>query len=126
MVQITSIVGSVLLWSLVTCSPTVISVLDQLSASKTFTLDQVAVERSIPWSGPHEITRMYYKYGLEPPAELQTQVRNIDADGGPGTSTVAAKPYKGDTEYLLSVRVGNHNLTLDLDTGSADLYVGQT
>jgi aspergillopepsin I len=123
MLQLTSIVGSALLWSLVTGSPTVVSVLDQLATSRTFTLDQVAVQRSIPWSGPHEITRMYNKYGIQPPAELQAQVRNIDADGPAGTTSVAAKPYKGDTEYLLSVKVGNHNLTLDLDTGSADLYV---
>jgi aspergillopepsin I len=121
MFQLNTIVGSALLWSFASCSPTVINVLDQLSANKAFTLEQVAVPRSIPWSGPHEITRMYQKYGIEPPAELQAQIKSLADDGGAGTSSVAAKPYQGDTEYLLNVKVGNHNLTLDLDTGSADL-----
>jgi aspergillopepsin I len=121
MFQYNSIVSSALLWSLASASPTVMSVLDQLASSQTFTLEQVAVPRSIPWSGPHEMTRMYWKYGVEPPQDLIAQVRNID-DAGPGTATAAAKPFKGDTEYLLNVKVGNHNLTLDLDTGSADLY----
>ncbi|KAF2427799.1 acid protease [Tothia fuscella] len=118
-----SLVGASLLWNLATSNP--INVIDQVASGQTFSLEQVEVERTIPWSAPHEVARTYWKYGVEPPEGIQTAVRHIDlanADG-PGTSTVPVIPFKGDTEYLLKVQVGNHNLTLDPDTGSADLWV---
>jgi hypothetical protein len=93
---------------------------DLASAGKTFTLDQVAVERKTPWSAAHAIRRTYLKYGVEPPDYFEAAVKDIEQTG-PGTATVGARPIKGDTEYLIWAKVGNHNLSLDLDTGSADL-----
>jgi hypothetical protein len=111
-----------LLWSLASASPT--AVLDK-RAGQTFSMEQVAVQRTIPWSAPHDIRRTYYKYGVKAPNYVEEAIKNVEAQwaNGPGQTTVAVTPFKGDTEYLIKVQVGNHNLTLDPDTGSADLYV---
>ena len=43
--------------------------------------------------------------------------------GGTDTGTVTAKAYGTNTEYLCPVRIGEQTFNMDLDTGSADLYV---
>ena len=43
--------------------------------------------------------------------------------GGRGSGTVTAKAYGSNTEYLCPVQIGEQTLNMDLDTGSADLYV---
>ena len=39
------------------------------------------------------------------------------------TGAVTAKAYGTNTEYLSPVQIGEHTYNMDLDTGSADLYV---
>ena len=43
--------------------------------------------------------------------------------GGKDTGIVTAKAYGTNTEYLCPVQIGEHIYNMDLDTGSADLYV---
>lgn len=43
--------------------------------------------------------------------------------GGKDTGIVTAKAYGTNTEYLCPVQIGEHTFNMDLDTGSADLYV---
>lgn len=43
--------------------------------------------------------------------------------GGTGAGTVTAKVYGSNTEYLCPVQIGGQTFNMDLDTGSADLYV---
>ena len=43
--------------------------------------------------------------------------------GGKDTGIVTAKAYGTNTEYLCPVQIGEHTYNMDLDTGSADLYV---
>ena len=43
--------------------------------------------------------------------------------GGKDTGIVSAKAYGTNTEYLCPVQIGEHMYNMDLDTGSADLYV---
>lgn len=43
--------------------------------------------------------------------------------GGTGSGTVTAKAYGTNTEYLCPVQIGEQIFNMDLDTGSADLYV---
>ena len=43
--------------------------------------------------------------------------------GGSGSGTVTAKAYGTNTEFLCPVRIGEQTSNMDLDTGSADLYV---
>jgi hypothetical protein len=124
MARLLSFFSFTLLYTLSSCSPTAITALDQLASQQTFTLQEVAVQRQVPWSAEHEILKAYSKYGVEPPAGIQAAVRNFDnsANDGPSTS-VEAVSIRNDLEYLIKVRVGNQTLNLDLDTGSADLYV---
>jgi aspergillopepsin I len=89
---------------------------------KTFTFEQKPVERGNVWRGPMSMRRAYLKYGLEPPGTIQTAARMVETRP-PGQTSVGVRPVKGDVEYLITVRVGNHNMSLDLDTGSSDLYV---
>jgi len=122
MLSLFSFLGISLIWSVASCSPTPVEALDQLAGQKTFSIQEVAVDRKEPWFLVDEISRTYLKYGVEPPSYVQAAIRAGPA-GGPGQASVPVKPIGGDKEYLMSVQVGNHNLTLDLDTGSADLYV---
>lgn len=43
--------------------------------------------------------------------------------GGENTGAVTATAYGTNTEYLCPVQIGDHTYNMDLDTGSADLYV---
>lgn len=43
--------------------------------------------------------------------------------GGKGSGIVTAKAYGTNTEYLCPVQIGERTFNMDLDTGSADLYV---
>jgi hypothetical protein len=102
--------------------------LDGLSSNRLkFTLNQVAVNRTVrhPIHAQREI---YWKYGWEVPDELnqaaehlQTVNRLAPPPGSKGKATVVAKSIQNDLEYLIAMQVGNHDLMLDLDTGSSDL-----
>lgn len=46
----------------------------------------------------------------------------VEGDGK-GTGIITAKAYGTNTEYLCPVQIGEHTYNMDLDTGSADLYV---
>jgi aspergillopepsin I len=117
-----SSVGLALAWGITTNYATPLSILDQLSTRQTFSLEEVEVERKTPWSAPHAIRDTYLKYGAEPPEYIEEAIRNaaLPPPGG-GQASAEARLIQGDKEYLISVQVGNHNLSLDLDTGSADL-----
>jgi hypothetical protein len=117
MLSLSPLLGFTLLWVAANCNPTPVEALDQLSGQKTFSLEQVEVGVKEPLSLAEEISRTYLKYGVDPPLYVEAAVRA----GGPGQTSVPVKSIGGDKEYLMSVQVGNHNLTLDLDTGSADL-----
>ncbi|KAF2396038.1 aspartyl protease [Trichodelitschia bisporula] len=75
--------------------------------------------------GPALMQRVYYKYGIEPPAELNAAVSRVagGVEADPGQGTVVAYPIDADVEFLINATVGNHVLSLDLDTGSSDLWV---
>jgi hypothetical protein len=91
---------------------------------RTFTLHQTPVRRNRVWNGPMSMRRAYLKHGLAVPrgvlnaAETAEQLAPVG-----GKTSIPVRPVKGDVEYLITAQVGNHNLSLDLDTGSSDLYV---
>ncbi|TID16432.1 Asp-domain-containing protein [Venturia nashicola] len=118
-----SLISYAILLGVANGSPTPLEALDQLAAKKTFSLETIEVDRE-PRSLLDEITHTYLKYNVEMPEYVQ--IASKLAQDGPddeGTATTPAKSIGGDKEYLISVQVGNHNLTLDPDTGSADLWV---
>lgn len=117
MLSLSLILSSAILLGAANSSPTALEALEQLAEQRTFSLQQIEVDRE-PRTLLDEITRTYMKYNVDPPSYVEAAIRD-----GPGTATTPAKSIGGDKEYLISVQVGNHNLTLDPDTGSADLYV---
>lgn len=126
-----SLISSAIIIGLVNGSPTSLEALDQLAQKKTFSLETIEVDRKVPRTLLDEITHTYMKYNVELPAYVKAASRIAqdepsEADESPaggGKATTPAKSIGGDKEYLISVQVGSHNLTLDPDTGSADLYV---
>ncbi len=86
-----------------------------------------------------ELDRTYRKYGIASPQALSdaaTEQKNAIASGsatltnekvvtsgGDGSGSVVANPMLNDKEYLSPVTIGGQTLNLDIDTGSADLYV---
>lgn len=86
-----------------------------------------------------ELDRVFRKYGIVPPQGLSdavTEQKNaivggtnavtnekVAAAGGDGSGSVVANPMLLDSEYLSPVTIGGQTLNLDVDTGSADLYV---
>jgi hypothetical protein len=59
------------------------------------------------------------KHGLRVPNEVKAAMARVPDKP---SSSVPASTVLDDTEYVIKVRVGNQNLTLNLDTGSSDLY----
>jgi hypothetical protein len=117
MLLLKSLIAFAVLWEAAVSTP-----LEQLASRKKFTLQQVAVTRQKPWMGPNSMRRAYLKYGVKVPGYVEEAVKNVEA-GPPGQTSIGVRPVKGDVEFLVAVQVGNHNLSLDLDTGSSDLYV---
>lgn len=86
-----------------------------------------------------ELDRAFRKYGIASPQALSdavTQQRNaiasgsapvtnenVATSGGKGSGSVVANPMLHDNEYLSPVTIGGQTMNLDVDTGSADLYV---
>jgi hypothetical protein len=63
----------------------------------------------------------YLKYGVPVPQHIDDAAEMLA--NGTNQASVPVRPVKGDVEYLINVTVGNHVLSLDMDTGSSDLYV---
>jgi aspergillopepsin I len=93
--------------------------LESLSAKKSFTLEEVAVPRRRFWGAPEKMRRTYLKYGLDIPYNVYDAAEAWA--NGTNQASVPVRPVKGDVEYLINVTVGNHVLSLDMDTGSSDL-----
>jgi hypothetical protein len=108
-----------LLWSLATCKPAPATSWDHVPFKQKFTLEQVAVRSRNSWS--HQLQRPYLKYGNKPPAYIEKAISHYEALSENGTTSVSAESYYDDVEYLINAQVGNLNVTLNLDTGSADL-----
>lgn len=91
-----------------------------ISTGQKFTLKQVAVPSNKTWA--HRIRSDYIKYGRKPPAHIEEAVARREGPEA-NTTSVNASSLHGDLEYSIVAKVGNVNVTLNLDTGSADLYV---
>ncbi|KAF2150939.1 peptidase A1 [Myriangium duriaei CBS 260.36] len=85
-----------------------------------FSVEQVAVPKKVQHPAAH-IAKAYAKYGKQ--AQTPAHVVKAAQAGGSGQGSVEADPEQGDSEYLCKVQVGKQTLTLDFDTGSADLWV---
>jgi hypothetical protein len=109
----------------VLAAPSPDPLLRALRGRKTFSFEQTPVQRGNVWTGAMSMRRAYLKYGMDSPEGVKAvnSISRMIEQVPPGQTSVGVKPVPGDVEYLITVRVGNHNLSLDLDTGSSDLYV---
>lgn len=81
---------------------------------KGFSIEQVPKNVGKLTAGPQLTAKVYKKFGKEmPDAVAQAAAAQ--------TGSVTATPEQYDSEYLAPVTIGTQTLTLDFDTGSADL-----
>ncbi|KAG7293695.1 hypothetical protein NEMBOFW57_003751 [Staphylotrichum longicolle] len=92
----------------------------------TFSLNQVR-NPSFVANGPIQLAKIYNKYGVPLPDDLQAAVDRIRRGSTAKRTTGSAetKPEANDVEYLTPVSIGTpaQVLNLDFDTGSSDLWV---
>jgi aspergillopepsin I len=122
MLALQSLLTLAVLWGPALATPD--PLVEAFRNKRTFSLQQVPVKRRSVWNGPMSMRRAYMKHGIDVPEHISRAA--IEAEKMPpvgGKTSVPVRPVKGDVEYLITVGVGNHNLSLDLDTGSSDLYV---
>lgn len=106
---------------------------------KSYKIHRYAVG-SGPKDGVMALEKAYRRRNWTPPAVMSAAVafrEDVVADpvhstikedvavggSGTGSGTVTAKAYGTNTEYLCPVQIGEQTFQMDLDTGSADLYV---
>ena len=93
-------------------------------------------------NGVTELDRTFRKYGIASPQALSdaaTEQKNaivggsnavtnekVAAVGGHDSGSVVANPNLHNSEYLSQVTIGGQAMNLDIDTGSADLYVSSS
>ena len=89
-----------------------------------------------------ELDRTFRKYGIASPQALSDAAteqksaiasglatitnEKVATSGGNGEGSVVANPMLHDSQYLSPVTIGGQTMNLDVDTGSADLYVPST
>ena len=91
-------------------------------ARSGFEIKQVKVGTTVR-NGPKDMMKTYNKFaknGAVAPADV------VAAAAAQQSGSVTASPVQNDSEYLCPVTIGNSQLTLDFDTGSADLWVFST
>ena len=105
----TAILGTgALLASVVSAKP-----IPQITTKKGYTVTGT-VARPRP-AYPVQLAGVYEKYGKPMPARVSA------AAAAATSGSVPAVPEQSDVAYLSEVTIGGQTLTLDFDTGSADL-----
>jgi len=85
------------------------------ASQQSFSLKQVAVPKTTFRAPAHAYAKALAKYGAEVPGHV--------AAAAASTGSVPTQSEGGDEEYITQVTVGGTTLGLDIDTGSADLWV---
>ena len=84
-----------------------------IASQSRFTVTQVPNPVSVVKSGPAALAHALAKFGATPPANVMAAAA--------GNGSEPAIPNSNDTQYLCPVIIGGQTLSLDFDTGSADL-----
>ena len=105
--------------------------------SKSFRVERAKRSNYVA-HGPNALSKAYCKFGI-----TAMNVSDVDTDDflffdsdqvgtvpvnekiedSAQTGAVSATPAKGGAEFVSPVLIGNQSITLDFDTGSADMYV---
>jgi hypothetical protein len=92
-----------------------------VAGRQAFTINEVATQNRRPFSGAELLRDACLKYGRKVPEAVERAIRlNVVP---PGRTSVKTTPLFEDMEYVMPVDVGGQVLSLQLDTGSSDLYV---
>lgn len=112
-----SAAASALLISIAAASPIELELVEQRDfAKKAFTIHQSDVPKEFIQSGPAAVLSTFSKFGKTAPDDV---VAAAAANDG----VVSASPTGNDSQYLTPVTIGGQTVNLDIDTGSADLWV---
>lgn len=84
-------------------------------ASQGFSLNQVAIPKTVARHPAAHLAKAYSKYGATVPSNV--------AAAAAASGSATTKPGQGEEEYITKITVGDATLNIDIDTGSADLYV---
>ena len=90
-----------------------------IAGRSTFEVKQVA-HGMVRKNGPQQMMKTYNKFakaGASPPYDV------LQAAAAAQSGSVGADPQQYDQAYLSPVTVGDSDVVLDFDTGSADLWV---
>lgn len=103
--------------SLASAALTTLAAAGPIKQNSKFTIHQEPNPQFNIKRGPAAVAQALGKFGLVPPPAIQAAAsRN-------GSGSEPAIPTANDVEYLCPVTIGGQTLSLDFDTGSADLYV---
>lgn len=94
---------------------------------RSFTIHREQTGRVRSRNGVAEMARAYRKYGWAVPETMHAAVINATnraASNQAGSTTATAE--EGDAEFLSPIKIGGQTLMMNLDTGSADLWVFNT
>ncbi|QKX54592.1 uncharacterized protein TRUGW13939_01680 [Talaromyces rugulosus] len=83
-------------------------------ASQGFSLNQVAVPKTVARHPAAHLAKAYSKYGAAVP--------NHVAAAAAATGSVVTTPGEDEALYITKITVGSDTLNIDIDTGSADLW----
>lgn len=105
--------------------------------SRSFQIERLKRSDYVP-HGPTALRKAFRKFGITPvdfsnitlndfePFDLKTSVVNTNQNTAAEpdqTGAVSATSVQGDVEFVSPVTIGGQTITMDFDTGSADMYV---
>jgi hypothetical protein len=98
-----------------------------MSMRRAYLKHGLAVPDSIERAAKHAEEQAWKEWGQaktnaqSSPADDPVMNGLLGSSPSSGKTSTPVVPVPGDVEFLITAQVGNHNLSLDLDTGSSDL-----
>lgn len=107
----------VFVWALLFLTVRSIPLAEEALSSTGFTVHQIQNPQFVA-NGTKHMRATYARY--------QSISNNLTVESITGPDEVVATPAISDSEYVIQIVIDVQQLAVNLDTGSADLYVHQT